>query len=321
MDPVESNSTTHEGIKTVEADNVCEFSKGSDLCIRMVTWNMNGKVSYEELEVLVGTNRRFNLLVIGLQEAPRCKIKRLLQSALDDTHNLLGESIMQSLHLYIFGPKNSEFFTKELKVDRQSLGGLGGLIRRKKGAVAISINFKGIQMVFISCHLSAHEHNVEKRNSQCRHLSHSLFSEDRNTYERAAQITVWLGDLNYRIQGIDTNPARNLIHNDLHGQLLTSKDQLLQEAERGQVFEGYCEGTLAFKPTYKYNVGSSNYDTSYKIRVPSWTDRILFKVEDSGNIDATLHSYDSMDNIDSSDHKPVKAHLCVKVKKEKMHHQ
>ncbi|KAJ6940055.1 hypothetical protein NC651_006261 [Populus alba x Populus x berolinensis] len=24
--------------------------------------------------------------------------------------------------------------------------------------------------------------------------------------------------------------------------LLTSKDQLLQEAERGQVFDGYCEG-------------------------------------------------------------------------------
>jgi inositol-1,4,5-trisphosphate 5-phosphatase len=48
-------------------------------------------------------------------------------------------------------------------------------------------------------------------------------------------------------------------------QFLTSKDQLLQEAERGQVFDGYCEGTLTFKPTYKYDVGSSNYDTSYKV--------------------------------------------------------
>lgn len=48
-------------------------------------------------------------------------------------------------------------------------------------------------------------------------------------------------------------------------QLLTSKDQLLQEAERGQVFDGYCEGTLTFKPTYKYDVGSSNYDTSHKV--------------------------------------------------------
>lgn len=50
-------------------------------------------------------------------------------------------------------------------------------------------------------------------------------------------------------------------------QLLTSKDQLLLEAERGQIFDGYCEGTLTFKPTYKYNIGTSNYDTSYKVRV------------------------------------------------------
>jgi inositol-1,4,5-trisphosphate 5-phosphatase len=48
-------------------------------------------------------------------------------------------------------------------------------------------------------------------------------------------------------------------------QKLRDKDQLLQEAEKGQVFNGYCEGTLSFKPTYKYNVGSSNYDTSYKV--------------------------------------------------------
>jgi len=48
-------------------------------------------------------------------------------------------------------------------------------------------------------------------------------------------------------------------------QKLRGKDQLLQEAEKGEVFNGYCEGTLSFKPTYKYDVGSSIYDTSYKV--------------------------------------------------------
>ncbi|KAK1315713.1 Type I inositol 1,4,5-trisphosphate 5-phosphatase 11 [Acorus calamus] len=153
---------------------------------------------------------------------------------------------------------------------------------------------------------------IFQRNTQCRHISHSLFFKDRNLYARPSDITLWLGDLNYRIQGIDTLPTRSLIHRNLHN-LLTSEDQLLQEAERGQVFNGYCEGTLTFKPTYKYNVGSSNYDTSYKIRVPAWTDRILFKIERTMNIDASLHSYESIDSIYSSDHKPVKAHLCLKV--------
>lgn len=42
----------------------------------------------------------------------------------------------------------------ELKVDKQGVGGCGGLIRRTKGAVAIRITYKGIHMDFISCHLS-----------------------------------------------------------------------------------------------------------------------------------------------------------------------
>lgn len=39
----------------------------------------------------------------------------------------------------------------------------------------------------------------------------------------------------------------------------------MQQAGEGQIFNGFCEGTLTFKPTYKYNKGSSNYDTSYKV--------------------------------------------------------
>lgn len=46
------------------------------------------------------------------------------------------------------------WFYIEVKVDKHEVGGLGWLIRRKKGAVAIKISYKGIQMVFISCHLS-----------------------------------------------------------------------------------------------------------------------------------------------------------------------
>lgn len=53
----------------------------------------------------------------------------------------------------------------------------------------------------------------------------------------------------------------------------------------------------------------------FQVRVPSWTDRILFKTKDSDEIKATLHYYGSMDDIHSSDHKPVKAHICLKLSK------
>ncbi|XP_066335768.1 type IV inositol polyphosphate 5-phosphatase 11-like isoform X2 [Miscanthus floridulus] len=160
---------------------------------------------------------------------------------------------------------------------------------------------------------AAHEHKVEKRNSEFQHISHSLFSKYGTPYAQSADITVWLGDLNYRLEGISSIPARKMIEENRQSKL-RGKDQLLQEAEKGEVFNGYCEGTLSFKPTYKYDVGSSIYDTSSKIRVPSWTDRILFKVGHSSGLDAVLSSYESLDCVRSSDHKPVKAHLCLRVR-------
>ncbi|XP_062211837.1 type IV inositol polyphosphate 5-phosphatase 11 isoform X2 [Phragmites australis] len=304
---------THEGIKTIPIQKACEFTTNSLLCVCIITWNMNGKMSVEDVTKLVSSNRKFDLLVVGLQEAPKCDVSQVLQETMAETHILLGQKSMQSLQMFLFGSRSSENYIREMKVDKHAVGGCGGMIGRKKGAVAMYINFSGIRMVFVSCHLAAHEDKVEKRNSECQHISHSLFSRNGIPYAKSANITVWLGDLNYRLQGISSMPARKMIEENRQSKL-RGKDQLLQEAEKGEVFDGYCEGTLLFKPTYKYNVGSSSYDTSYKIRVPSWTDRILFKVDNSSGLDAILSSYESLDCVQSSDHKPVKAHLCLKVR-------
>ncbi|PAN46085.1 hypothetical protein PAHAL_9G162000 [Panicum hallii] len=304
---------THDGIKTIPIQKACEFTTNSVLCVCIITWNMNGKMSVEDITKLGRSNRKFDLLVVGLQEAPKCDVSQVLQETMADTHILLGQKSMQSLQMLIFGSKSSENHIREMKVDKQAVGGFGGMIGRKKGAVAMYINFSGIRMVFVSCHLAAHEHKVEKRNSEFQRISQSLFSKYGIPYAQSADITVWLGDLNYRLEGISSIPARKMIEENRQSKL-RGKDQLLQEAEKGEVFNGYYEGTLTFKPTYKYDVGSSIYDTSHKIRVPSWTDRILFKVDHSSGLDAVLSSYESLDCVRSSDHKPVKAHLCLKVR-------
>lgn len=36
-------------------------------------------------------------------------------------------------------------------------------------------------------------------------------------------------------------------------------------------FEAYQEGPIFFRPTYRYDVGTDNYDTSEKLRIPAWT--------------------------------------------------
>lgn len=41
------------------------------------------------------------------------------------------------------------------------------------------------------------------------------------------------------------------------------------------ILKNMKEGNLIFDPTYRYDVGTDDYDTSKKKRLPAWTDRIL----------------------------------------------
>ena len=72
--------------------------------------------------------------------------------------------------------------------------------------------------------------------------------------------------------------------------------------EQKLVFKNFVEAPLNFYPTYKYDIGTSNYDTGRKQRPPAWTDRILY-------VERGLEclEYSSEDNIQSSDHRPVYA--------------
>jgi len=90
-------------------------------------------------------------------------------------------------------------------------------------------------------------------------------------------------------------------------QVLVANDQLSVEKKRGHVFKDFLEGPLSFAPTYKFDENSDAYDTSIKARVPSWTDRVLFKTGEH----ITLQEYNSCPTIRYSDHRPVFASFHV----------
>lgn len=58
---------------------------------------------------------------------------------------------------------------------------------------------------------------------------------------------------------------------------LYENDQLNLQMVAGLSFPFYSEARINFMPTYKFDVGTDNYDTSEKARIPAWTDRILRK--------------------------------------------
>lgn len=82
-----------------------------------------------------------------------------------------------------------------------------------------------------------------------------------------------------------------LLASDMHDVLLHN-DQLINERRGGTVLNYFLEAPIKFKPTYKFDVKKNNnanatnehmYDTSAKQRVPSWTDRILFRSNNNNN--------------------------------------
>ena len=109
----------------------------------------------------------------------------------------------------------------------------------------------------------------------------------------------WFGDLNFRINGT-REVVDGMLENHMHDALLCC-DQLTMLMRFNRIFSGFTEGPLNFFPTYKFDHDSDHYDSSQRRRVPSWTDRILFK----SGVNTQVLSYCSAPDIRSSDHRPV----------------
>ena len=69
-----------------------------------------------------------------------------------------------------------------------------------------------------------------------------------------------MGDLNYRISDPDTERVRRLADEGKYKELLAN-DQLIKQQKEKKCFNGFKEGSIKFKPTYKYDPGSDNWDT------------------------------------------------------------
>jgi phosphatidylinositol-bisphosphatase len=69
----------------------------------------------------------------------------------------------------------------------------------------------------------------------------------------------WLGDLNYRLVGMDTEKTKELMDKAMWSDLWPC-DQLKQQQSEKKAFYGFYEAPLDFKPTYKYQTGKDEWD-------------------------------------------------------------
>ncbi|CAI7635984.1 unnamed protein product [Penicillium glandicola] len=173
--------------------------------------------------------------------------------------------------------------------------GLSG-IAGNKGGCAVRFDFSNTSVCFVTAHLAAGFANYDERNRDYEIIDRGLrFQKNRSIADHDA--VIWLGDFNYRI-GLGNPSVRELILQRNY-QKLYDNDQLNLQMVAGRVFRFYSEGPIEFPPTYKYDVGRDNYDTSEKARIPAWCDRVLWR---GSNLRQT--NYQTAD-LKVSDHRPV----------------
>ncbi|KAF9546307.1 DNase I-like protein [Agrocybe pediades] len=200
--------------------------------------------------------------------------------------------------------------------------GMGGRYGNKGGIVARFV-VGDSSICFINCHLAAGQSAVRQRNADIAGMleekavfpptEHSLayIGGGDGSMVLDHEFVILNGDLNYRI-----DHRRDAIISAVHaGDLnsLLSHDQLQREIKfnRGCRLRGFSEGPLTFNPTYKYDKGTDEYDTSEKRRSPAWCDRILWRARVAERV-RQLHYRRYETNV--SDHRPVSAGFVIRVK-------
>lgn len=131
----------------------------------------------------------------------------------------------------------------------------------------------------------------------------------------AADFSLFLGDMNYRVD-LPSDRVRSLASSAAYSDILAHCQLNKVVQQHGSPFAGFCEAPIHFAPSYSYDPGTDNFDSSAKARIPSYCDRILWRAQiRSGStwpISCCCSCY-TMSSLNASDHKPVVAvlQLCM----------
>lgn len=288
------------------------------------TWNVNGQspsgITVEEW--LSSDPVAPDLYAVGFQELDLSKEAFLFNDTPREEE--WRQVVTKSLHpkatygqvalvrlvgmmLIVFAQDGRIPFIKNVSIDTVGTGIMGKM--GNKGGVAVSLSFHNTTVCFVNAHLAAHCEEYERRNQDymdiCSRLSFSRCIDNTIPFIpkgfRDHNQIYWLGDLNYRITEMDAPTAKEYINSGQFAPVLLL-DQLMQQRKLGRVLADFQEAEINFKPTYKYDPGSDNWDSSEKGRAPAWCDRVLWKGEAIASIE-----YRSHPKLKLSDHKPVSA--------------
>lgn len=330
-----------------------EFETRDHIKIWMGTYNLNGKTAgvREDLSSWLNVrDKALDIVVVGFQEIVELSPQQIMSTdpkrrmlwetavrtclnggsddeefeaapAKSDEYVLLrsGQLVGAALLVFVRSSILGRIRNVEGAIKKTGMSGIAG----NKGAVAIRMDVESTSVCFVTAHLAAGFGNYEERNRDYNTITSGLrFQRNRSIEDH--EIVLWAGDFNYRI-GLGYEKTKAIVNEAIIGNEKTKdealgklyeNDQLNIQMVVGNCFNYYREGRVRFLPTYKYDLGKDEFDSSDKQRIPAWTDRILWKVnhktglaqagEDLGSKMRQLE-YDSVMGLRFSDHRPVYA--------------
>ncbi|KKY28402.1 putative inositol polyphosphate [Phaeomoniella chlamydospora] len=315
-----------------------EYCRFREIRASIITWNVGASSPYDVpggfLRDAIHVEDPPELLIFGFQELVDLEdrtvtAKNILgfgkkkDPAKDQQHVKLHTSSLIGLFLCVFVRQDQKRSIRGINAAEVKCGMKGRY--GNKGALILRFTYDDSSLCFVNCHLAAGQTQTSHRNNDVATIleAEALPGEANldvrtSTYVGGGdgtqildhEICVLNGDLNYRIDAMPRNTVIEYIKRNDLGKLL-ERDQIMVSRRRVSGFRlsPFVEAPITFAPTYKYDVGTDNYDTSEKKRSPAWCDRLLYR--GPGRIKQLEYR---RHEVRISDHRPVSGAFRMRVK-------
>lgn len=283
-----------------------------------VTYNVSGCTpnnTSKELINLIAHIRSLNadIILFGLQEMIELKLKiknfKKMMNSIEvirqweyiflkhmPTYRIKARETCLALQTFILVKKTQEKYL--LSVNNEKVK-LGIMKMGNKGAIITSLNYNGIFIEFINCHLTS-GFTTKNKEDRFMDLSAILRHTTQRYFYKKLMVSIFAGDFNFKVEselGVILNALK---HNKLPFDKLKLQDEFDFFRSVHSGFASYSEKPISFKPTYRYIKASNILD--YDKRAPAWTDRVFYRFKQS--VEHHISGYDSIETC-FSDHKPV----------------
>ena len=239
-------------------------------------------LGFEEIMDLTSKN-----ILLSSNQDKKDKIKNKLSNALrgmkgteSDSYQIVTELDLIGIYLIIFAKTSIIKYIKNFDNQIIKTGFMGSI--GNKGACLLRFNINDSKIAIACCHLSAGQELYEARRSEITDVLNTSFKKYPTINFKDYDYYFFFGDLNSRINLDYSNALIEDIFNN-HSKTLNDNfnkvliyDQIKQYQKESSLILQMDEASIKFSPTYKYIIGANEYDKNKK-RIPSWTDRILFK--------------------------------------------